>query len=161
GMLASVPIIEAVADGLSSREVPLVLDPVMIAKTGDALLRDDAVAALRERLVPTCTVLTPNLPEAARLLETQPATDERGVIGQAASLIELGLRAVVIRGGHGRGLVCADLAVEPGGAETRLEAPGVATRTTHGTGCTLSAAIAAGLAHGQPLAQAVARAHGW
>jgi hydroxymethylpyrimidine/phosphomethylpyrimidine kinase len=161
GMLASVPIIEAVADGLSSREVPLVLDPVMIAKTGDALLRDDAVAALRERLVPTCTVLTPNLPEAARLLETQPATDERGMIEQARALIELGPRAVLMKGGHGRGPVCIDLLVERGGAVTRLEAPRVATRNTHGTGCTLSAAIAAGLAHGQPLAQAVARAHGW
>src|SRR5690606_17729753 len=134
--------------------------PVMVAKTGDALLRDDAVAALRAQLVPGCTVLTPNLPEAARLLDARPARDEREMVEQGRALIELGPRAVLMKGGHARGPVCTDLLVGPAGV-TRFEAPRVETRNTHGTGCTLSAAIAAGLAHGLPLAEAVARAHAW
>ena len=160
GMLASVDVISAVAGGLSSHALPIVLDPVMVAKTGDALLRDDAVAALRAQLVPGCTVLTPNLPEAARLLDARPARDEREMVEQGRALIERGPRAVLMKGGHARGPVCTDLLVEPTGV-TRFEAPRVETRNTHGTGCTLSAAIAAGLAHGLPLAEAVARAHAW
>ncbi|MFA7504835.1 MAG: bifunctional hydroxymethylpyrimidine kinase/phosphomethylpyrimidine kinase [Burkholderiaceae bacterium] len=160
GMLASVDIIEAVAAGLEGREQPIVLDPVMVAKTGDALLRDDAVAALRGRLVPLCTVLTPNLPEAARLLAAEPARNEREMIEQGRALLETGPRAVLMKGGHARGASCVDLLVEHGGV-TRLEAPRIETRNTHGTGCTLSAAMAAWLAHGAPLAEATTRAHAW
>jgi len=160
GMLASPGIIEVVAAGLRPRAQPIVLDPVMVAKTGDALLRDDAVAALREALVPLCTVLTPNLPEAARLLDAAPARDEREMIEQGRALLEAGPRAVLMKGGHARGPVCVDLLVERDKV-TRFEAPRLVTRNTHGTGCTLSAAIAAWLAHGATLAEAARRAHAW
>lgn len=160
GMLASPGIIEVVAAGLRSCAQPIVLDPVMVAKTGDALLRDDAVAALRGALVPLCTVLTPNLPEAARLLDAEPARDEHEMVEQGRALLATGPRAVLMKGGHGQGPRCVDLLVEHGGV-TRLESARMDTRNTHGTGCTLSAAMAAWLARGVSLAEAATRAHGW
>ncbi len=160
GMLASPGIIEVVAAGLRSRGEPIVLDPVMVAKTGDALLRDEAVDALRRALVPLCTVLTPNLPEAARLLDAEPARDEAAMVEQGRALLAIGPRAVLMKGGHGEGPVCVDLLVRRDGV-TRLEAPRLATRNTHGTGCSLSAAVAAWLAHGASLDEAAARAHAW
>jgi hydroxymethylpyrimidine/phosphomethylpyrimidine kinase len=162
GMLGGPAVIEAVAaslgKGLAAREVPLVLDPVMVAKSGAALLPDDAVAALRARLLPLADLVTPNLPEAARLLEVQAARSEAEAEAQGRALLAVGAKAVLMKGGHATGPLCIDLLVTAGGV-LRLEAPRLATRNTHGTGCTLSAAIAAGLAKGQALPDAVTAAH--
>lgn len=158
GMLGGPDAIAAVADGLAGRAVPVVLDPVMVAKSGAALLPDDAVDSLRARLLPRADILTPNLPEAARLLDAAPARTEAEMAEQGAALRALGPRAVLMKGGHGDGPVCVDLLIDEAGT-LRLEAPRQATRNTHGTGCTLSAAIAAGLARGLPPRAAVAAAH--
>lgn len=158
GMLGDGPAIAAVAQGLPGRPMPVVLDPVMVAKSGDSLLADGAVTALRERMLPLATLLTPNLPEAARLLGCAPARTEAEMADQAAALRAMGPRAVLMKGGHAEGPLCTDLLVTPDGI-TRLTAPRQATRNTHGTGCTLSAAIAAGLAQGMNLVAAVQLAH--
>ncbi|PQO23299.1 bifunctional hydroxymethylpyrimidine kinase/phosphomethylpyrimidine kinase [Rhodobacteraceae bacterium WD3A24] len=160
GMLGGTGAIATVENGLRGRALPVVLDPVMVAKSGDRLLPSDALEALRERLLPLATIVTPNLPEAADLLGTAPATTEAAMIEQGRSLRALGPRAVLMKGGHGAGEHCVDLLVEEGGI-TRLSARRLVTRNTHGTGCTLSAAIAAGLAKGMGLGQAVARAHAY
>lgn len=160
GMLGGVEAIRTVAAGLANRNVPMVLDPVMIAKSGDALLPDDAVDSLRAEVLPFAHLLTPNLPEAARLLETTPAQDEAAMQDQGRALLALGASAVLMKGGHGAGDICTDLLITADGT-LRLTAPRRATRNTHGTGCTLSAAIAAGLAQGMVLAAAVTRAHGY
>lgn len=160
GMLGGAEAIRTVADGLAGRPVPLVLDPVMIAKSGDALLPDDAVATLRDVMLPMASLLTPNLPEAARLLGTAPATDEAGMEAQGHALMALGAAAVLMKGGHGAGQTCTDLLITATGTH-RLTAPRLATGNTHGTGCTLSAAIAAGLAQGMDLPAAVTRAHAY
>lgn len=160
GMLASPAIIKAVAEGLSPHRAPIVLDPVMVAKSGDVLLRSDAIDTLRRRILPVCALLTPNIPEAARLLDTEPAHCEQDMAEQGRALRALGPEAVLMKGGHMDGPLCVDLLVGPGGV-TRLEAGRIDTRNTHGTGCSLSAAIAAGLASGLPLVEAVRRAHGW
>ena len=161
GMLGGPDVIAAVADSLAGRGVPVVLDPVMVAKSGAALLPDAAVAKLRARLLPLADVLTPNLPEAARLLETSEAASEEEMLAQGQALLALGASAVLMKGGHGRGASCIDLLVTGDGQTLRLEAPRRDTRNTHGTGCTLSSAIAAGLAKGQALPAAVRDAHGY
>ena len=138
----------------------VVLDPVMVAKSGDRLLPSDALDALRVQLVPRATLLTPNLPEAADLLGCAVADDEAEMIRQDHALRALGAQAVLMKGGHAAGPVCVDLLVTAAGVR-RFCAPRIATRHTHGTGCTLSAAIAAGLAHGLALEAAVGRAHGY
>lgn len=158
GMLGGVEAIRTVAAGLQGRSIPVVLDPVMIAKSGDALLPDDAVATLRAVLVPRATLLTPNLPEAARLLDCAMAQDKAGMLDQGHALLALGPQAVLMKGGHGAGDICTDLLITAKGT-LHLTAPRQATRNTHGTGCTLSAAIAAGLAQGLDMATAVTRAH--
>ncbi|MGP9804406.1 bifunctional hydroxymethylpyrimidine kinase/phosphomethylpyrimidine kinase [Paracoccus sp. NSM] len=158
GMLGDAQAIRTVAEGLEGRGMPVVLDPVMVAKSGDALLPDAAIGALREVMLPRAHLLTPNLPEAARLLGCAPATSEAEMARQAAALCTLGAQAVLMKGGHAEGAVCTDLLVTPEGV-TRLTAPRQATRNTHGTGCTLSAAIAAGLAQGLDLPLAVGVAH--
>ena len=158
GMLFSVAIVREVARRLDGR-IPVVLDPVMIAKSGDALLRDEAVDALLADLLPKATLLTPNLPEAARLLEAEPARDADEMAVQGRALIARGAGAVLMKGGHGAGPVCTDVLVVPGAPPLRLEARRIDSRNTHGTGCTLSAAIAAGLARGLPLEAAVREAH--
>ncbi|TDE40413.1 bifunctional hydroxymethylpyrimidine kinase/phosphomethylpyrimidine kinase [Antarcticimicrobium sediminis] len=160
GMLGEPEAIDAVTDGLARCAAPVVLDPVMVAKSGDALLADDAVASLRARLLPRADLLTPNLPEAARLLDLPEATDEAEMLEQGRALLALGPRAVLMKGGHGDGAHCVDLLITPG-AVLRLSAPRHTTRNTHGTGCTLSAAIAAGLARGTPLPEAVRAAHAY
>ncbi len=159
GMLGSPEAICAVASALAGCRAPLVLDPVMVAKSGDALLLDDALETLRDVLVPRAVLLTPNLPEAARLLDTGPARDRAEMAAQGAALLEFGPRAVLMKGGHGAGPVCTDLLIRDGMPPLVLEAPRFATRNTHGTGCTLSAAIAAGLALGRDLDGAVEAAH--
>ncbi|TJZ83926.1 bifunctional hydroxymethylpyrimidine kinase/phosphomethylpyrimidine kinase [Paracoccus hibiscisoli] len=157
GMLGGAEAIRTVAQGLEGCGLPVVLDPVMVAKSGDRLLPDEAMAALRA-LLPRATLLTPNLPEAACLLDCAPATSEDQMADQAAALRDLGAGAVLMKGGHADGPVCTDLLVTAAGV-TRLTAPRQVTRNTHGTGCTLSAAIATGLAQGMDLHRAVARAH--
>ena len=160
GMLGTGPIMQAVAGALDGFTGPVVLDPVMVAKSGDALLADEAVATLRELLLPRATLLTPNLPEAARLLDAAPAETTDAALEQGQDLRALGAGAVLMKGGHGRGEICRDLLVERGGV-TCYEAPRRDTANTHGTGCSLSSAIAAGLARGMALEPAVRRAHGW
>ncbi|MTH35461.1 bifunctional hydroxymethylpyrimidine kinase/phosphomethylpyrimidine kinase [Paracoccus limosus] len=163
GMLGGPEVIATTADRLAAlladRPLPIVLDPVMIAKAGNALLPDEAVAVLRDRLLPLATVLTPNLPEAARLLEQPPARTEAEMLEQGAALRALGPAHVMMKGGHGQGDSCIDLLVGP--EPMRLAAPRLDTRNTHGTGCSLSAAIAAGLARGETVPEAVRAAHGW
>lgn len=158
GMLASVPVIEAVADALAHCAQPLVLDPVMVAKSGDPLLRPDAVGALRRLLIPRAALITPNLPEAALLLE-QRAEQDDATQDQARALLDLGPRAVLLKGGHAQGARCTDILLDGESPPLRLEAPRQPTTNTHGTGCTYSAAIAAGLAQGLALQDAVAAAH--
>ena len=160
GMLGGAEAIGTVARALAGRALPLVLDPVMVAKSGDRLLPPAALQTLRGALVPMATLLTPNLPEAADLLGTTPARTEDEMIAQGHALRDLGAGAVLMKGGHGTGAICVDLLIE-GSAITRLMAPRRDTLNTHGTGCTLSAAIAAGLAQGMALADAVRRAHGY
>ncbi|NUB45555.1 bifunctional hydroxymethylpyrimidine kinase/phosphomethylpyrimidine kinase [Fertoebacter nigrum] len=160
GMLGQAAGVVTVADALAACSAPLVLDPVMVAKSGAMLLQDDAVAALVARLLPRATLLTPNLPEAARLLHTTCARTTAEAAAQGRALLALGPAAVLMKGGHAVGAVCTDLLISADGV-IELSAPRIATRNTHGTGCTLSAAIAAELALGQALPAAVARAHGW
>ncbi len=158
GMLANAGIILAVADALQScPELPLVCDPVMIATSGDVLLEPDAIDALRERLIPRAILITPNIPEAGRLLGREEAHDIEEMARQAEALRSLGCGAVLLKGGHGSGEMATDLLVHAGGT-VRLEAPRISTGNTHGTGCTLAAAIAALLARGENLEQAVRRA---
>ena len=160
GMLSSREIIETVASAIAYFEGAVVLDPVMVAKSGDTLLRDDAIDALRELLLPRASLITPNLPEAATLLQTDSAVDPEETARQGEALMALGAKAVLMKGGHARGGECIDhlLSDQP---PLTLTAERVDTRCTHGTGCTLSAAIAAGLAGGNTLVQAVTRAHGY
>ncbi len=159
GMLGTQPATVAVAEGLARCARPVVLDPVMIAKSGDALIDAAAVAALRALLIPRATVLTPNLPEAARLLDAPEAATEADRLDQARALRALGAGWVLMKGGHAAGPDCVDLLVGP--QVLRLTAPRIDTPNTHGTGCSLSSAIAAGLARGLDVPAAVARAHGW
>jgi hydroxymethylpyrimidine/phosphomethylpyrimidine kinase len=158
GTLATGPVIEAVAEGLKDYPgVPVVLDPVMIAASGDPLLDPEAVDALRSILIPLATLITPNLAEAAALLAGSPARNEYEMGMQAWKLKEAGAQSVLIKGGHSEGPTATDILFD--GTEPRsFEAPRAETRNTHGTGCTLSAAIAAELAKGASLAEAVASA---
>lgn len=158
GMLDDVAVVAAVADALATaRGVPLVVDPVMVAKSGASLLADDAVDALLTRLLPLATLVTPNLPEAARLSGLPVAEEEAARLAAGRRLAELGC-AVLVKGGHGTGEEVVDLLVAPGGAVHRYRHRRQHTRSTHGTGCTLSAAIAARLARGEALPVAVGRA---
>ncbi len=155
GMLSNTAAIAAVATGLDRyKQSNVVLDPVMVATSGDRLLTSDAVESLRRLLIPKALVLTPNLPEAAALLDTSVAADEAAMRDQAQRLLKLGAKSVLIKGGHGSGAESVDLLASSQGVE-RLAAPRFATRNTHGTGCTLSSAIAAGLAKGMALIEAV------
>lgn len=158
GMLSTVAIIDAVAEALSAyRHIPIVLDPVMVAASGDPLLEANAVAALRERLLPLAAVATPNLPEAAMLCDAPQATSEAEMAAQARHLLGSRASAILVKGGHGDGDESTDLLVSPCWIK-RYSVPRIATRNVHGTGCTLSSAIAAGLAKGLPLFDAVGEA---
>jgi hydroxymethylpyrimidine/phosphomethylpyrimidine kinase len=155
GMLSRVPAIEAVAAGLDLHHAKnVVLDPVMVAGSGDRLLAAEAVAVLRRLLIPRALVITPNLAEAAALLDTDPARNEAEMAAQARALLQLGARNVLIKGGHGEGAESVDLLIGESDM-VRLAAKRIATRNLHGTGCTLSSAIAAGLAKGLDLKAAV------
>jgi len=135
----------------------VVLDPVMVAASGDRLLVPEAVEALRTILIPRAMIITPNMPEAAALLGQDTADDEAGMIRQAEALMQLGCGAVLVKGGHALGADSVDILVDAGGL-SRFPARRVATSNTHGTGCTLSSAICAGLAKGQGLHEALAAA---
>lgn len=145
GMLGSAAIVATVAEELRAQAAPIVLDPVMVAKGGDRLLRADAVAALRDLLLPQATVLTPNLPEAADLLGWPQANDQTEMEAQAQALLALGPKAVLLKGGHLDGADCPDLLLSHDQTHW-LTAPRVMTQRTHGTGCTLSAALATQIA---------------
>lgn len=160
GMLGGPETIHAVLNGMMRRTVPVVLDPVMVAKSGDVLLAEDAVASLRAVLLPLADLVTPNLPEAARLLDAAEASSEAEMLEQGRALLAFGPRAVLMKGGHGVGAECVDLLITAQDV-LRLSAPRHPTRNTHGTGCTLSAAIAANLARGVLLPKAVLAAHAY
>lgn len=135
----------------------LVVDPVMVATSGDVLLAPEAIEAVRVALIPLALLITPNLHEAARLLGTETAPTEDEARRQAEALLALGASAVLVKGGHGDGGEAVDfLAMR--GSTLRLAMPRIASTNTHGTGCTLAAAITAGLAHGLKLEDAVGRA---
>jgi hydroxymethylpyrimidine/phosphomethylpyrimidine kinase len=158
GMLSQAPVIETVARRLDHwRAANIVLDPVMVATSGDRLLTPAAIDVLKRVLIPRALVITPNLPEAAALLNVPLAQNEAAMREQGERLLALGARAVLIKGGHGEGAESVDLLVEPTSC-TRLAAARITTRNTHGTGCTLSSAIAAGLAKGMALAPAAREA---
>ena len=150
GALGSAEIVRVVAHAAEQWRFPLVVDPVMVSKHGAPLLPDDAVSAVRSELLPRAALVTPNIPEA------QALTGSTDLKRAAHMLYEMGARAVLIKGGHASG--CAIDLFFDGAKFLELPARRVDTRNTHGTGCTYSAAIAAGLASGRPLAAAVARA---
>lgn len=154
GMLADSATVETVAACLSQRKGKhVVVDPVMVATSGDRLIDAAAIETVRTRLIPLATVITPNLPEAAALLETTIAETEGAMQKQAEALLRLGCAAVLLKGGHGPGGDAVDLLVTSS-RTTRFARPRIATRNTHGTGCTLAAALAANLAKGRPLIEA-------
>jgi hydroxymethylpyrimidine/phosphomethylpyrimidine kinase len=158
GMLSQATTIEVVSKSLDRyRARNIVLDPVMIATSGDRLLAPDAVEALRRLLIPRALVVTPNLPEAAALVGASSARNEQEMEIQARELLALGAQNVLIKGGHGSGEESVDLLIGQG-AVLRLSARRVDTKNTHGTGCTLSSAIAAGLAKGLDLKAAAQKA---
>ena len=142
GMVANAEIAQAIADALAHVQVPLVLDPVMVAKSGDRLLDESAVAVLRERLLPLATLVTPNLPEVGVLLGRRPPTSLAEMRQAASALHAMGARHVLVKGGHLAGAESPDVAYD-GLRLLELPAPRVQTSHTHGTGCTLSAAITA------------------
>ncbi len=156
GMLASAPIVGAVAESVRRHGIDrLVVDPVMVAKSGDRLLREDAVEAVRRDLLPLALVVTPNIPEA-EVLAGRRIESEADMAEAARAIAALGPRYVVVKGGHLPGEP-VDLVFD-GAAVERLSSPRVETRNTHGTGCTFSAAIAAELAKGAAPLEAIARA---
>jgi hydroxymethylpyrimidine/phosphomethylpyrimidine kinase len=161
GMAAQLATIDAIAADLK-RWSPkhIVLDPVMVATSGDRLLAAEAVDALRTKLIPLASLITPNLPEAAALLDEAVASTEAAVESQGRRLLAMGCRAVLIKGGHGQGTKSIDYLVRGSGI-IALAAPRIATRNTHGTGCSLSSAIAAGLAKGEDMETAVGNAKVW
>ena len=158
GMLHSAAVIDAVCDSLAfhGTSIPLIVDPVMVAKGGASLLDDTAVNTLKTRLIPRAALITPNLPEAEALTGRilRGIDDMRGA---AQALLALGCGAVLLKGGHGEGSVITDLLAEQGGKVTLFRGRRIDTRHTHGTGCALASAIATGLAQGLTLHDAVAR----
>jgi hydroxymethylpyrimidine/phosphomethylpyrimidine kinase len=161
GMVAQRAVIDAIVEGLE-RWSPkhVVLDPVMVATSGDRLLATDAIEALRVKLIPRASLLTPNLPEAAALLDEPVASSEAAIGSQGKRLLALGCGAVLIKGGHGQGDESTDYLIRRDSV-IALAAPRIATKNTHGTGCSLSSAIAAGLAKGNDLETAVRNAKTW
>jgi hydroxymethylpyrimidine/phosphomethylpyrimidine kinase len=158
GMMPNAAVIETVAERLEAcRARNVVLDPVLAASSGDPLSRPGATDVLRRLLVPRATLITPNLAEAALLLEQSAARTESEMISQAEQLLALGAKAVLMKGGHLKGPESADLLVRPG-ERARFVAKRIDTSNDHGTGCTLSSAVAAGLAKGDDLTAAVKHA---
>ncbi|WP_315798846.1 bifunctional hydroxymethylpyrimidine kinase/phosphomethylpyrimidine kinase [Bradyrhizobium sp. SZCCHNRI3043] len=158
GMVAQAPIADAIAASLA-RWTPshVVLDPVMVATSGARLLPEDAIDALRRGLIPRASLITPNLPEAAALLDEPVATSDEAIAAQGRRLLALGCPAVLIKGGHGQGTDSTDYLITADGC-TALASPRIDTKNTHGTGCSLSSAVTAGLAKGESLETAVRNA---
>ena len=155
GMLATGDIVAAVADRLAhfgARNI--VLDPVLVATSGDSLGAPDVVDALLTKLLPLAAVVTPNLPEIARLIGREVSAEPQDMRSAGEELVARGARAALVKGGHGEGGVIADVLVAPEQFDLTFWGPRIATRNTHGTGCTLSSAIAAGLAQGKALVAA-------
>jgi hydroxymethylpyrimidine/phosphomethylpyrimidine kinase len=161
GMVAERSVIDAIAAGLE-RWSPkrVVFDPVMVATSGDRLLASDAVDALRQKLIRRADIITPNLPEAAALLDEEIAASASAIESQGKRLLAMGCGAVLIKGGHGSGTESTDYLIRDGSV-VALPAPRIATKNTHGTGCSLSSAIAAGFAIGDDLETAVRNAKTW
>jgi hydroxymethylpyrimidine/phosphomethylpyrimidine kinase len=161
GMVAQLATVDAIIAGLT-RWSPkhIVLDPVMVATSGDRLLATDAVETLRTKLLPRASLITPNLLEAAVLLDEPVALSEAAIESQGKRLLALGCPAVLIKGGHGQGTESIDYLVSGNGI-VALAAPRIPTKNTHGTGCSLSSAIAAGLAKGEDIETAVRKAKVW
>jgi hydroxymethylpyrimidine/phosphomethylpyrimidine kinase len=158
GMLGNDRIIGTVAEALRAWQgPPIVLDPVMVAASGDPLLDEGAEFAMRAHLLPLADIVTPNLPEAARLLGANIATDEQMMVRQGELLLSLGPKAVIVKGGHGSGPEAVDLLFD-GTNIVRLAADRIMTGNTHGTGCTLASAIAANIARGMTMHDAVREA---
>ncbi|HSH46403.1 MAG TPA: bifunctional hydroxymethylpyrimidine kinase/phosphomethylpyrimidine kinase [Longimicrobiales bacterium] len=154
GMLATAELVDAVAAEIRAGSLPCyVLDPVMVATSGDRLLDRDAESAVAELLVPLATLVTPNLSEAS-LLWGAPVRTESDMVAAGEAFCEMGAGAALVKGGHLRGPEVVDVLVDEDGVR-KWRYPRLETAHTHGTGCTLSAAIAAGLAHGRPLREAV------
>jgi len=162
GMLSQPTTIQTVASSLKRYEPAFtVLDPVMVAESGDPLIADESVQTLVDELFPLANLITPNLHEAARLLDTIPAEDRDMMEEQAGALIDLGANAVLLKGGHSDGDEAADLLLTREGLLQWYSAPFIDTKNTHGTGCTLSSAIAARLGLGDELEEATAFAKRW
>jgi hydroxymethylpyrimidine/phosphomethylpyrimidine kinase len=155
GMLPNKSIIHGVSDHLASRGIPLVVDPVMVATSGDRLVEEDAVTAIREQLLPLATLATPNLEEAAVLLQGKVASSLHEMEQQAMQLYDKFRIPFLLKGGHLVSISSADILVTAAGT-TLFQFEKIDTRNTHGTGCTLSAAITATLARGNPLEESVA-----
>lgn len=161
GMLSQPAAIRAVADSLKRYGVKnVVLDPVMVAASGDPLIADEAVETLVGKLFPLADLVTPNLHEAARITGQPVASDDAAMIAQAQAIAQLGARAVLVKGGHGSGDSSRDL-LWMNEQQVWLTAPRIDTDNTHGTGCSLSSAIAAHLARGKTLDAAVRAAKEW
>ncbi|MBI3678494.1 MAG: bifunctional hydroxymethylpyrimidine kinase/phosphomethylpyrimidine kinase [Proteobacteria bacterium] len=158
GMLGSAAVVKAVAEALAkhARRIPIVLDPVMAAKSGTRLLAAPAMVALKKHLLPLATLVTPNLPEMKALTGVK-STKTKDVERAARLLMQTGAKAALIKGGHATGATIDDVLVWERGVEV-LAFPRIKTKHTHGTGCTLSTAIACGLARGDSLPLAVGRA---
>lgn len=158
GMLGSAEIIDAVSSVLAEYpDLPVVLDPVLASSSGRALLPLEAVGVLRQRLMPLCRLVTPNLPELAMLTQARPACGEAEILHQGAVLLDAGPAALLIKGGHAVGEHSTDLLLEKGQPVHRFGAPRLPAEM-RGTGCMLASAIAAGLAQGLPLASSVSKA---
>ncbi|OOO19639.1 bifunctional hydroxymethylpyrimidine kinase/phosphomethylpyrimidine kinase [Agrobacterium salinitolerans] len=154
GMVSRIETIAAIAERLRRQSQPVVLDPVMVATSGDRLLHEDAIETLRRDLLPLATIVTPNLPEAALLTGTSMAKTDTEIAQQAELILKAGTKAVLIKGGHGDGPESTDYLFADGAMQA-LSAPRVETKNDHGTGCTLAAAITAHLAKGYELREAV------
>ncbi|WP_276556045.1 bifunctional hydroxymethylpyrimidine kinase/phosphomethylpyrimidine kinase [Ensifer adhaerens] len=157
GMVSRRETIGVIAAGLKRYDRQAVIDPVMVATSGDHLMQPDAIATLKEELLPLALILTPNLPEAALLTGRWIGETETEIARQAEMLLKLGARSVLMKGGHGKGKEATDVLFGEGDV-LNLSRPRIETRNDHGTGCTLSAAIAAGLAKGMPIDDAVVAA---
>jgi len=160
GMLHDAEVVAVVVAALArgAPDAPLVVDPVMVAKGGASLLLPEAQDAVARLLLPRAALVTPNAPEAAALTGVA-VRDAAGMRAAGEALLALGARAALVKGGHVEGDIVRDLLIDRTGLAIWLEGPRIVTRSTHGTGCTLASAIAAGLAQGMPLEGAVRRAH--
>jgi hydroxymethylpyrimidine/phosphomethylpyrimidine kinase len=155
GMLGRAEVIEAVAEGLAAHQAKnIVLDPVMVATSGDLLLEPDAIDTLKKKLIPRALVVTPNLAEAAALSGMAQAKEEAAMAKQGEAILKLGAASVLVKGGHFENDQATDLLIDKHGVR-RFAARRIDSKNTHGTGCTLSSGIAAGLARGMPLIESI------